>query len=400
LGNLILDHLQKLTVALGGGATGTDLEVGRLWHNEFTPDPTAVRRQINSVGLVCILINDGHIGGSLFNKLTLIGVSLDDKKQINYTVDTSTANIRRLNRELNLDLPPDPTGRALKTASLTDVVAHEFGHNFILGDEYETSGGDGTGQADQWDNLTFYDRIASATPTPAGRVPKIDPDKVKWLGLHRVARADGIVRTAEKVSNTQVKITLAKGRASRWKDGEEVFLRKYKGDLDAMRRQMPIEAVDLLKLKISGAPNTTDDTLTLTGTSLPATLDQFRAGSVLFIPKAPQGLLGLKEVITHLKSTKEPLSNNFTTCNLPDSSTERPPAITGVTHPANPYQLIGLYEGGDEAVCKVYRPAGACKMRNETVSGPQGEFCFVCKYLIVNRVDPGVHETLDSQYPA
>jgi hypothetical protein len=27
-----------------------------------------------------------------------------------------------------------------------------------------------------------------------------------------------------------------------------------------------------------------------------------------------------------------------------------------------------------------------------------GEFCHVCKYLIVNRVDPGLHAILDRNY--
>jgi hypothetical protein len=38
-------------------------------------------------------------------------------------------------------------------------------------------------------------------------------------------------------------------------------------------------------------------------------------------------------------------------------------------------------------------------MRDIDHEGPQGEFCFVCKYLIVNRVDPGKHKALDDQYP-
>jgi hypothetical protein len=45
-----------------------------------------------------------------------------------------------------------------------------------------------------------------------------------------------------------------------------------------------------------------------------------------------------------------------------------------------------------------YRPAGACKMRDNKNTGGEGEFCFVCKYLIVNRVDPGMHDVLDHRY--
>jgi hypothetical protein len=47
----------------------------------------------------------------------------------------------------------------------------------------------------------------------------------------------------------------------------------------------------------------------------------------------------------------------------------------------------------------IYRPAGLCKMRKDTDEGKgDGEFCHVCKWLLVNRVDPGLHAILDDKY--
>jgi hypothetical protein len=47
----------------------------------------------------------------------------------------------------------------------------------------------------------------------------------------------------------------------------------------------------------------------------------------------------------------------------------------------------------------VYRPAGLCKMKmlgNPTTGDI--EFCHVCKYLIVNRVNPALHPLLDAKH--
>jgi hypothetical protein len=65
--------------------------------------------------------------------------------------------------------------------------------------------------------------------------------------------------------------------------------------------------------------------------------------------------------------------------------------------PANLQDIVGLYEGGGGHDCGVFRPTGRCKMRqglDATVP-----FCHVCRYLIVDRVDPTRHGELDLLYP-
>jgi hypothetical protein len=58
--------------------------------------------------------------------------------------------------------------------------------------------------------------------------------------------------------------------------------------------------------------------------------------------------------------------------------------------------VIGIYEGGAYHDGGVYRPAGRCKMR--TASDKLMPFCHVCRYLIVDRVDPTKHGQLDAIY--
>ncbi len=71
------------------------------------------------------------------------------------------------------------------------------------------------------------------------------------------------------------------------------------------------------------------------------------------------------------------------------------PALT--KKPANPQDIIGIYEGGGSHDCGVFRPAGRCKMRQ----GDNASVIFrhVCRYAIVDRVNPGKHGELDLLYP-
>jgi hypothetical protein len=61
--------------------------------------------------------------------------------------------------------------------------------------------------------------------------------------------------------------------------------------------------------------------------------------------------------------------------------------------------MIGVYEGGNMYTAGVYRPAGSCKMGSSgDPTDNIAEFCFVCKWLIVNRVNPSYHALLGHMY--
>jgi hypothetical protein len=65
---------------------------------------------------------------------------------------------------------------------------------------------------------------------------------------------------------------------------------------------------------------------------------------------------------------------------------------------------LGLYEGGGDISCDIYRPSGRCKMRNPGDLDSNGritfdEFCFVCQYVLVELNDASKHEALDNDYP-
>lgn len=58
--------------------------------------------------------------------------------------------------------------------------------------------------------------------------------------------------------------------------------------------------------------------------------------------------------------------------------------------------LIGLYDGGGHYDCGVFRPAGRCRMRRKAHATTP--FCQVCQYVLVDRLDPGMHPALDDIY--
>jgi hypothetical protein len=63
----------------------------------------------------------------------------------------------------------------------------------------------------------------------------------------------------------------------------------------------------------------------------------------------------------------------------------------------SPADIIGLYDGGAGFDCGVFRPAGRCPMRRGYHATTP--FCHVCKYLMVDQVDPTQHPALDAFYP-
>ena len=79
-------------------------------------------------------------------------------------------------------------------------------------------------------------------------------------------------------------------------------------------------------------------------------------------------------------------------------------SITNFNYPGVRALTIGLYEGAAHYACNVFRPAGRCKMLRTNDEDGDGnysavEFCFVCKYILVEHIDPSKHPEIDKKYP-
>lgn len=418
--SLLIDHIAKFADPIIPAAN-PEHNVGRWWDVGTPTNPAAPARQVNSAGLVCLFTNSEYDAGSA-NALAMVRVSMGRRSSYSIEANEADPNIRPLNFKPKIEAD---------YSRLVDSLAHEFGHSFNLGDEYERLRGPGDALVEEHDNLTFVETI-QVTPPAAGHnqdfPTPVNPDQIKWAKLHRIERANMLIQRST-IQSDKIIVRLASvatdAEKARWelikqkwqhiKDNRVVvFLRNYKAT-GAELRQLPILAADLYT-KLTIETINEDGTFTLTGQ--PPPLVEFPAGSVLYVPKRDKAsnpmTLVESPVLVYMRSNRWksgdnafPLGVALTENHNKDDAQrsdpisegkDSPPDIPDYDKPCKGYKLIGLYEGGGTFTTRAYRPAGACKMRNHEGSDGEGEFCFVCKYLIVNRVDPSKHAELDASF--
>ena len=381
LGNSILAYINNLK-----NPFSPDPNVGRQW----VPDPTGTTFK-RSRGLVALITNDALDGGTNFNALTITANTLNVYTRVGFEfAGSGTEKIMRRT-------PPDSI--ALDVHGIINTVAHEFGHSFHLDDEYEEFIGDHSDSVGDYDNTCVLSDVNLDAAFATDR--KIDPDKVKWMDLPRIELSDVLLRDSED-DGSSMKVMIDKRFIPRWAEAKaqnkKAYLRKI--EIAPNGRQLPFAAGDtnyLVNLDIENV-DVNEGTVSLGGLELPShPLPVFPAGSVLFLPlRDSSGNLIFvveKKVIDTLKLINLPLNKDQDTRHL-NSQADDPVDIANFKPPCKSYKLVGLYEGGSRWTGMVYRPAGLCKMRDQK----GGEFCHVCKYLIVNRVDPGNHALMDKKY--
>ena len=357
---------------------------------EWMPDETKFKP---SRGLVALVANDHMEGGTNLNDSTITAQTVARHHHVDFSIATS-GNVTRMRRDPQAFVP-DPQ-------VLPNTVAHEVGHSFALDDEYE-----GTDHDDpnanrltdfQYDNITFLGVIHRT----GGAARDIDPAKVKWLGLPRMAASGRLVQDSV-AQGGGIAVHVNPQWAAIWKEvqtqSREVVLRAP--DLTPQGQQLPLKgdaAHVLTNLRVTQVDEATG-LVKLGGPGLPAAPGTFKAGSLIYSPKldgATAKMVGDQAVVDFIAASKGPL-NVDTNHDKSSSKFDNPVAIQGFRPPCNPSRLVGVYEGGAGFAGGDFRPAGQCKMRSSAADPERGDgaFCFVCMWLIVNNVDPGMHAALD-----
>jgi hypothetical protein len=59
-------------------------------------------------------------------------------------------------------------------------------------------------------------------------------------------------------------------------------------------------------------------------------------------------------------------------------------------------EIVGVYFGGGQYACGVLHPTGTCMMRND--HDDETKFCAVCRYVLVEHIDPDQHWAIDRDY--
>jgi hypothetical protein len=200
-------------------------------------------------------------------------------------------------------------------------------------------------------------------------------------------------------------VTVRQGQGKKWTAARDqhlgVFLRVR--DINTLHPEMrgPMTILDI-----------TNDQLTLKGATVP--IFTFNAGSVLYLPSL-SGRLVHERVHDYL-ATHAPFGISQDPTKAKQGG-EAPPDIPGFSKPKNRQNIIGVYDGGGNFNTNVFRPSGNCRMRNQKywrepewylahgfIPWRRGiprvqQFCFVCRYIIVNKFGPDAFDVLDREYP-
>ncbi|MFF1821336.1 hypothetical protein ACFVWG_28800 [Kribbella sp. NPDC058245] len=346
-----------------------------------------------SAGMIGVICNEPFSGGTNFHEHLAMATSLGATSEVSAALSGNVLD--RVNPPAGT--PTHDYGR------MADLIAHEFGHSFNLADEYETAAGRHP-DADSivpevTDNLVRYHSIADTQGDN-----KINPANLKWAKLLR-ARISSILQEPATSVAGRITVRVSSVALDQWAWAEA---RKLTATLR-------LRHIDADGQQLSDGPNQPPQTeglsilvdrwtgmITLSKTGLAAGLE-FPAGTLLYVPvrdKAGTVLVATDpNVIAYIATQKKPLNKDLDNFN-PKSAPDEPVSdMPNVKMPHFEDQLIGVYEGGDRFPGGIYRPAGTCKMRDQHGKDHHGEFCFVCRWLIVSRVNPSLHSRVSDRYP-
>jgi hypothetical protein len=363
-------------------------EIGSTWRKESGKDG----------GLVCFVCQSEKIGGAA----TLVFFTASTGRS-----DAVAVKPAALDNGTDIVLPP--VGRIFSAPIVASVVAHECGHAFGLGDEYGDLrlGVFLPPKAIEPPNL--QQEAAISFPPGASRV--FDADKIRWL-WPRIIKAGVLAGPPDDQGNPQANKLLVRLRAGHGKPfviGDLVRIRKV-----PVRKTTASDphARILFRVVLEGADSVMVEHATPGGTRFDVSDPDLSDPTQIFtlnctsIQPGVEQMLVADPIKAHIAASDRPLNA------LPGPAHQGADCVPGgppkaVATPTNvpplkksPSQLadiIGLYDGGGYRDCGVFRPTGQCKMRSGFDKTTL--FCHVCRYVIVDAVDPTKHVELDKLYP-
>jgi IgA Peptidase M64 len=294
------------------------------------------------------------------------------------------------------------------------TVTHELGHSFGLGDEYvdfETAYTDPKTAVADSANLQRLADVQSGTP------PQIDGSLIRW-NWHRIRNAAVLTAApanGPSAGSFQVQVRPGEGLQFAAQDLVLLRLRKPGTVIDYASNVVELQTMQVVS-------RTTDTVIVTAATGSTVTLtdvQKFTPGSILFKPvplpkSAPAGTdayarMVAKNVENLITGAHAPLYLRPARANLTDdektNSEIQHPKLDGLTpgRPGRPFcfkvkpSIVGLYGGGRQYASDVFHPAGAiCMMRNDHLDG--SPFCSVCRYIMVDMIDPFQHFRIDLDY--
>jgi hypothetical protein len=316
------------------------------------------------------------------------------------------------------DLRPE----AIPVSSQIEIwttTAHELGHSFTLEDEY---GGRGTLPADLVAAVARGANVAARATLLTGA--NLDADKIQWR-WPRAQKAGAIAATPIAVGGGRFRVRLQAGHGAPFVAGDVIRFRLrplLTAPAPSDRLIVLAVAADELEFEpLTAAPFAPATYAFVNAETSPVVIRPARATD----PNAAGRVFGDDLELMHqtvrarINATRNPLnardgdapnrpcpgalptptgSTNWPDTDLPPNGLPNPPRP-----PVHSSWIVGLYENGFAYECNVYRPTGVCLMRRQHFPDPvQGEqsyqFCPVCRYAMVDVLDPSKHGAIDADY--
>ena len=289
------------------------------------------------------------------------------------------------------------------------VFVHELIHSFKIGDEYGGREGPPV-------NLTSQDideRYANLTlEADAKSGGQFNGDQVKW-NWHRIRKAGVIREEITDAGGGKFRIPLQLGHGHQFAVGNTVHLRfrEYPKALQKHPKlSPPLEIVE--PAPTADAVHVKEKTgVTFTypnKVSAAQFIAEFTPGSLLYLPTAaPESVFDANNY-PYAEMIGKNIKDYITTNDKPltvypsviDDNEVQQPIIPDVELPdcfsRKRPRIIGLYSGGKQYHKGIFHPAGTCLMREQHTDGM--EICAVCRYILVDIIDPSKHWSIDRDF--
>jgi hypothetical protein len=315
-------------------------------------------------------------------------------------------------RNALLQAPP-PLAELKIDSETWDVIAHELGHAFGLGDEYSGNPSTFQGRPSAFDdepNLMAYSAaIKDDQSTPD---PRIVVDRLKWT-WPRARKASVLTRPIEEMFDGEgsFRVFVGKGRGSQFLPGDAVRFR-VRNPRESLPPNPKTSVVEFVVVathpeNLSEPGDPTSMTVVVKNEAIGIDIAPFAAGSVIYVPVAAPHPTQLRPYLTLVPPVSERIMETIggtmsgVACAVDDSAHKAKVQVPNLPldqllalAPAHQLpDLVGAYFGGSLHACGVLHPAGSCIMRSGR--NDWARFCPVCQYALAEKIDPEQHWRID-----